>query len=45
MSERDPVTDEIRRRQRARALIMGLALGAFVVLIYLITIVRIGNLP
>jgi hypothetical protein len=45
MSPRDPVTEEVRRRQRSRALIMGLALGAFVVLIYLITIVRIGNQP
>ena len=38
----DPVTDEIRRRQRSRALVMALLLGAFVVLLYLITIVRIG---
>jgi hypothetical protein len=42
MTPHDPVTDEIRRRQRIRALVMGLALGAFVVLLYLITIVRIG---
>ena len=39
---RDPVTEEIRRRQRSRALVMALLLGAFVVLLYLITIVRIG---
>ena len=45
MSEPDPVTEEVRRRQRSRALIMGLALGAFVVLIYFITIARIGSLP
>lgn len=38
----DPATDEIRRRQRARALVMALLLGGFVVLLYLITIVRIG---
>ena len=38
----DPVTEEIRRRQRSRALVMALLLGAFVVLLYLITIVRIG---
>ena len=38
----DPLTEEIRRRQRTRALVMGLLLGAFVVLLYLITIVRIG---
>ena len=42
MSPRDPVTDEVRRRQRGRAIVMGLALGAFVVLLYLITIARIG---
>ena len=42
MTPPDPVTDEIRRRQRGRAIVMGLALGAFVVLLYLITIVRIG---
>jgi hypothetical protein len=42
MSPRDPVTDEVRRRQRSRALVMGLALAAFVVLLYLITIARIG---
>jgi len=43
MSPRDPVTDEIRRRQRGRALAMALALGAFVVLLYLITIARVGG--
>ena len=42
MSPRDPVTHEIRRRQRGRALMMALALGAFVILLYFITIVRIG---
>jgi hypothetical protein len=42
MTPRDPLTDEIRRRQRSRALMMGLALGAFVVLLYFITIARIG---
>ena len=42
MSPRDPVTEEIRRRQRARAVVMGLALAAFVILLYLITIARIG---
>ncbi|WP_256370198.1 hypothetical protein [Sphingosinicella sp. BN140058] len=31
---------EIRRRQKSRALLMALLLGAFVVLIYGITIVR-----
>ena len=43
MTPRDTLTDEIRRRQRSRALVMGLALGAFVVLLYLITIARIGG--
>ncbi len=38
----DPHTDEVRRRQRGRALMMGLALGAFVILLYFITIARIG---
>jgi hypothetical protein len=42
MSPLDPLTDEIRRRQRSRALVMALALGAFVILLYFITIVRIG---
>ena len=42
MNPRDPLTEEVRRRQRGRALVMGLLLGAFVVLLYLITIVRIG---
>ena len=43
MSLPDPVTDEVRRRQRARAVVMALALGAFVVLLYLITIARVGG--
>jgi len=34
--------DEVRRRQRSRALIMALLLGAFVVLVYAISIVRMG---
>ena len=48
MAEIDPVeqarldTQEVRRRQRARAIVMGLALAAFVVLLYFITIARIG---
>ncbi len=36
--------EEIRRRQRSRAIVMALALLAFVVLLYAITIARIGNL-
>ena len=42
MTPRDPLTDEVRRRQRARAVAMALALGAFVVLLYFVTIARIG---
>ena len=38
----DPVTDEIRRRQRGRALVMALGLGALVVLIYFITIAKMA---
>jgi hypothetical protein len=36
--------DEIRRRQRSRATVTGLALAAFAILLFAITIVRIGNL-
>ena len=36
----DPRDDEIRRRQKARAVIMAVLLGAFVVLIYAITIAK-----
>jgi hypothetical protein len=43
MTEPDPLTGEIRRRQRSRALVTALALGAFVVLLYFITIARIGG--
>ena len=34
--------EEIVRRQRARAAIMALLLGAFVVLVFLITIAKMG---
>jgi hypothetical protein len=34
--------DEIRRRQRARAIIMALLLGAFAILVYAITVAKIG---
>jgi hypothetical protein len=40
----DPLTTEVRRRQRGRAVVMALALGAFAVLLFLITIARIGSL-
>jgi hypothetical protein len=42
MSAPDPLTEEVRRRQRSRAIVMGLLLGAFVILLYLITIARVG---
>lgn len=35
---------EVRRRQRGRALVTALGLGLFAVLLFAITIVRIGNL-
>jgi hypothetical protein len=34
---------EVRRRQRSRALVMALLLGAFVILVYAITIARMGG--
>ncbi|HYW14888.1 MAG TPA: hypothetical protein VE891_01865 [Allosphingosinicella sp.] len=40
----DPRDDEIKRRQKTRAIIMALLLGAFVVLIYAITIAKMGML-
>ena len=43
MTPEEPRIEEIRRRQRARALVMALLLGAFVVLIYAITIVRMDQ--
>jgi accessory gene regulator protein AgrB len=41
----DPRDDEIRRRQKTRAVIMALLLGAFVILIYAITIAKMGMQP
>jgi hypothetical protein len=41
----DPREDEIRRRQRTRAVIMAVLLGAFVVLVYAITIAKMGAQP
>ena len=38
----DPVTREVRRRQRMRAILMAVGLGAFVVLIYFITIAKMA---
>ncbi|MEA3015553.1 MAG: hypothetical protein QOI38_275 [Sphingomonadales bacterium] len=40
MSPRD---DEVRRRQRGRAIVTALALAAFVLLMYLITIARMSG--
>ena len=40
----DPLEDEIRRRQRTRAVIMAVLLGAFAVLVYAITIAKMGML-
>ncbi|HEX8222672.1 MAG TPA: hypothetical protein VF605_02510 [Allosphingosinicella sp.] len=39
----DPRDDEIRRRQRSRALIMAVLLGAFAVLVYAITIAKMSG--
>jgi hypothetical protein len=36
----DPHTEEVRRRQRGRAIVMGLALAGFVVLTFFITIAK-----
>jgi hypothetical protein len=38
-----PTQDEIRRRQRGRAVITALLLGGFVILVYAISIVRMGR--
>ena len=38
----DPIDKEIRRRQRSRSIVMGAALAAFVILLYFITIARMG---
>ena len=40
MTPLDPHTQEVRRRQKSRALLLALLLGAFAILIYGITIVR-----
>jgi hypothetical protein len=40
----DPRDDEIRRRQKTRAIIMAVLLGAFVLLVYAITIAKMGML-
>jgi hypothetical protein len=38
----DPADDEIRRRQKSRALVMAVLLAAFVVLIYAVTIAKMS---
>jgi len=42
MNAADPLSDERRRRRRGRNLALFFALLAFVVLVYAITIVKIG---
>ena len=39
----DLTPDEIRKRQRSRALVLALVLGAFVVLMYFITIAKMAG--
>ena len=39
----DPNEAEVRRRQRSRSIVMGLVLAAFVILLYFITIARMGG--
>ena len=34
--------EEVRRRQRARALVMAVLLGLFVILVYAVTIAKMG---
>jgi hypothetical protein len=36
------LTDEQKRRRRARSIAIGLALGALVLLFYVVTIVKLG---
>ena len=36
----DPHRNEVQKRQRSRAIVMAAALGAFVLLLYFITIAR-----
>ncbi len=37
-----PTDDEVRRRQKSRALMMAFLLGAFVVLLYFVSIAKIA---
>jgi hypothetical protein len=38
----NPREDEVRRRQKSRAMLMGVLLAAFVVLVYAITIAKMS---
>ena len=38
----DPHDQQIRERQRSRAVVMALALGAFVILLFFITMAKTG---
>jgi hypothetical protein len=38
----DPRQEEIRRRQKARAIVMAVLLAAFVILVYAITIAKMS---
>ena len=42
MTPPDPQGDEVRRRQKSRALVMALLLGGFALLVYAITIAKLG---
>jgi len=45
MSEQEPgivLTEEQKRRRRARSLAIALALGGLVLLVYIVTIVKLG---
>jgi hypothetical protein len=43
VTQPDPVTEEVRRRQRSRAILMAIGLFGFVVLVYFITIARMAG--
>jgi hypothetical protein len=38
----DPRDEEVRRRQRSRALVMAVLLAAFVILVYAVTIAKMS---
>ena len=42
MTPPDPHQEEVRRRQKSRALVTALILGGFVLLVYAITIAKLG---